>query len=612
VAKLRGSVRNLLAYFGGVLGHRPHRRRQTRGRILTVITMLLAGQVIVIGGEALSLAPPAAAAAAATCRGGVKCFGNGDAAWDHYYNDPANTSTWSAFCKGGGGKVVVSAFGVPACGPTGETNIATPGSGGGYTPGFQCVELSERFLYVSRGWAALPGNGAQVAGNYSAKYGAPLVSNGTAGEAPQPGDVMSFSNTSGFTDTGHTGVVTASKVNSSGNGTIDLLSENIGPKGRETGNLSTFKVTNWKVARVFGYAYSEWVQSGTHDSDLQAVSCTSARFCMAAGYITDPDGTTGQTLIEKWNGTRWTVVSSPNAPVSRLDGVSCASTTFCMAVGAYYDYAAGKIQTMAEKWNGENWSRAGSPNTGPRGDQLSAVSCTGASSCMAAGSYYTNSGSVQTMAEKWNGKNWSLVKSPNASGTLSDDLLAVSCAGPAFCMAAGYAAGATSSQTLAEKWNGTRWSLVSSPKVSGQDVQLSGVSCRGAGYCMAVGYLVGATFTSTLAEHWNGTRWSLVSSPDTSSTPDDSLNAASCPSTSFCVAAGQYADSANFKTLAEKWNGTRWGLMSSPNPDNSSLTGDQLFAVSCTGAGFCMAAGVDSNGSLIAKWNGNKWTTVRS
>src|SRR5579871_1464470 len=158
---------------------------RVRGRILGGVIMLLAAQVIIIGGGALTLAPPAAAA---SCRGGVKCFGKGDAAWDKYYADPANTSTWSAFCKGGGGKVVKSALGVPACGPTGETNIGTPGSGGGYTPGFQCVELSERFLYVSRGWNAQPGNGAQVAKAYSDKYGAPLVRNGTAGEAPQAGD----------------------------------------------------------------------------------------------------------------------------------------------------------------------------------------------------------------------------------------------------------------------------------------------------------------------------------------------------------------------------------------------------------------------------------------
>jgi hypothetical protein len=129
---------------------------------------------------------------------------------------------------------------------------------------------------------------------------------------------------------------------------------------------------------------------------------------------------------------------------------------------------------------------------------------------------------------------------------------------------------------------------------------------------MAVGYLAGGTFTSTLAEKWNGTGWSLVNSPNASSTQGNYLNAASCPSTSFCVAAGEYAASTNFRTLAEKWNGTRWSLLSSPNPNDGGLSGDQLFAVSCTGAAFCMAAGVDSKGSLIVQWNGSKWTTVRS
>ena len=208
---------------------------------------VLAVTVAVVG--ALVLAPSAGA------------FGSGNAAWKAYYNAPSNESTWEAFCNAGGGREVAHGDGVMACGPTGGTSIEIPG--GISTPGFQCVELSERFLYITHGWGTIGANGAQVAERYASAHRAPLITNGTAGVTPHVGDVMSFSKISNFSDTGHTGVVIASSVDSSGNGTITLLSENIGlPEG--TGNSSVVKVAGWHVANLFGeFPYTEWVQSGS-------------------------------------------------------------------------------------------------------------------------------------------------------------------------------------------------------------------------------------------------------------------------------------------------------------------------------------------------------------
>jgi hypothetical protein len=56
---------------------------------------------------------------------------------------------------------------------------------------------------------------------------------------------------------------------------------------------------------------------------------------MAAGA--DYTGTYDQTLIEKWNGSTWSLVSSPNRSSTQdndLDGVSCVSSSFCMAAGS--------------------------------------------------------------------------------------------------------------------------------------------------------------------------------------------------------------------------------------------------------------------------------------
>jgi len=189
-------------------------------------------------------------------RGG---FGPGNAAWNAYYSDPTNTSTWAPYCAGGGGTVVKSADGVPACGPTGSTIIIlkSPHRLTIETPGFQCVELSDRFLYVHWGYLAKPGNGDQVVASYGRGYRIPVVTNGTVGSAPQVSDVMSFSANSNFQDSdgGHTGVVVGSSVNSSGNGSIMLLDEN----DNDTAGLNTIAVSNWVVQSYGPYSYIEWL-----------------------------------------------------------------------------------------------------------------------------------------------------------------------------------------------------------------------------------------------------------------------------------------------------------------------------------------------------------------
>jgi len=187
-------------------------------------------------------------------------FGPGDAAWTNYYAAPSNTSTWGPYCAGGGGSVVQSADGVPACGPTGTTTIELPSPSNLTieTPGFQCVELSDRFLYVHDGLLAQPANGDQVVAEYGAKFSIPIVANGTANNAPQTSDVISFSANSNFQDSdgGHVAVVVGSTVGSSGNGTISVLDEN----DNDTAGLRSIAVDDWVVQPYGSYTYIEWLE----------------------------------------------------------------------------------------------------------------------------------------------------------------------------------------------------------------------------------------------------------------------------------------------------------------------------------------------------------------
>jgi hypothetical protein len=211
-------------------------------------------------------------------------------------------------------------------------------------------------------------------------------------------------------------------------------------------------------------------------------------------------GDANETLVESWNGTSWSVVTSPDpgAGANLLYGVSCTGATSCEAVGDDQPVVDGDSETLVESWNGTSWSVATSPNQGSDDNFLSGVSCPSATSCQAVGVY--DNGSVdQTLVESWNGTSWSIAASPDQPDA-ANQLEAVSCAGPASCTAVGYDQSGSVDQTLIESWNGTSWTIASSPDQGVSDNYLYGVSCTSTTSCVAAGYDLNASVGDTLIE----------------------------------------------------------------------------------------------------------------
>ena len=161
------------------------------------------------------------------------------------------------------------------------------------------------------------------------------------------------------------------------------------------------------------------------------MSCTSSTNCVAIGSYNNSSNV-GQTLVETWNGTSWSIISSPNENGNQLNGVSCTSSTNCMAVGFYTVVVVVKpgfppinvIQTMVETWNGTTWSVITSPNEGTDElNQLLGVSCTSSTNCVAVG--FWDFGTSQTLVETWDGTSWSVTPSPSLQG--NDDDLSETC-----------------------------------------------------------------------------------------------------------------------------------------------------------------------------------------
>ena len=361
--------------------------------------------------------------------------------------------------------------------------------------------------------------------------------------------------------------------------------------------------------------------SDVEDSKLFGVSCPSASACTVVGdYLTRPSNNFGRdiTLAERWNGTSWSIQTTANptgAAESRLFGVSCLSADACTAVGYQID-SAGYDVPLAERWDGTNWSiqTTPTPNGGTQDSKLYGVSCSSASACTAVG-YYDNSdvpdAPISTLAERWDGTRWSIQSTPNPTGPVgvASELLAVSCAAADACTAVGRRTrdyNGNAYLTLAERWDGTRWSIQTTPDPAGaQSTVLQGLSCTSTDACTAIGaYENSAESWLTLAERWDGTRWSIQTTPNP--TAASYLQGVSCTTASACTAVGNYYTSQGVWTLAERWDGTKWSTQTTPTPPNGSI----LLDVSCASATACTAVGFNNfpDEPLAERWDGTSWS----
>src|SRR6185312_16572230 len=135
---------------------------------------------------------------------------------------------------------------------------------------------------------------------------------------------------------------------------------------------------------------------------------------------------------------------------------------------------------------------------------------------------------------------WNVVSSPSPGG---DDVLfgAAAVPGTNQIWSVGRFDGSDGFyHTLTELWDGSSWSLVPSPNVANTNNLLNGVALVSASDVWAVGLSNsdGIHPGLTLIEHWNGTSWTIVSSP--SPTDFNFFNAVAGASANDVWAVGDY------------------------------------------------------------------------
>jgi YVTN family beta-propeller protein len=343
---------------------------------------------------------------------------------------------------------------------------------------------------------------------------------------------------------------------------------------------------------------------GTAGSSLDAVSCVGTTFCMAAGnFISSSSSSLDQNLVETWNGTAWSIVSSRDegSGSNGLASVSCVSSSFCVAVGSSQKTSSSSIyQSLIESWNGATWSVVSSPDKGSGDNELNTVSCVSSSFCVAGGSHASGS-STKTLVESWNGTKWSIVTSPN-EGTTST-LEGVSCVNARDCKAVGIG---SDDYGLIESWNGKAWSTVKAPTLPESD-RLYSISCVSSKDCQAVGWVYYEERPFAFALEWNGSAWH---SHAVSNNFDSQLFGVTCVNADDCQAVGIYAATAAPHTLVESWNGSTWTESPSANvgPQGEGFNGDnydRIDAVACGTTDNCFAVGGSSAspGTTLIEWS---------
>jgi hypothetical protein len=257
-------------------------------------------------------------------------------------------------------------------------------------------------------------------------------------------------------------------------------------------------------------------------------------------------------VAEHWDGTRWNVLtpaSPPGALRTDLRAVSCPRRRGCIAVGVAYFPGPGRFavpRPLVERWSGAGWTVQPASDPGSTDLSLDDVSCSHIDVCTAVG-YYHKPGTGQVpLVERRDGGAWAVQETPAIPDQVYNQFSGVSCPSRRFCEAVGFVTTSTTTSGIAERWDGTSWTLEPTPGPLSGPSQLLGVTCGPRGRCSAVG---------TVLENPTG----------------------------------------NERPLAERRTPAGWSVEPTPLPPGGIF--GRLWSVSCSGGGSCTAVGWWGTGS---------------
>jgi hypothetical protein len=250
-----------------------------------------------------------------------------------------------------------------------------------------------------------------------------------------------------------------------------------------------------------------------------------------------------QPLAAHFDGASFGVVLTPTlSQGGNFYSVAAAAGNDVWAVG--YQNVGSSINTLIEHWDGTSWSIVSSPKL-PNGAYLQAITAISSADVWAAGDINVSKEGI--LMEHWDGTSWSVVQNPAFAGV--GPIYGISASGSGNVWAVG--------GTTSLHFDGTNWNKVAaSPKINtGSVTVLSSTDVWAAG----IGSLTRNGFPRGLIEHWDGTSWSIVSTPWPNTRVSGGLGSIAGVSSSDIWATGSDAG-----PLIENWNGTSWSDVAFP------------------------------------------------
>ena len=166
--------------------------------------------------------------------------------------------------------------------------------------------------------------------------------------------------------------------------------------------------------------------------------------------------------------------------------------------------------------------------------------------------------------------------------------------------------------TFAEHYDGKAWTVVRTPNAGPNFNSFYGLAAAD-GAAWAVGMRLNASFQDrALVEVWNGHQWSIADTPQPGSVRDMLFGAGALSRTDVWVVGDEEGRNHVFETLAEHYDGTKWTVSRTPDPGTS---GNHLYAVYAVSRNDVWAVGQRLDGrtpdqALVEHWDGDRWSVV--
>jgi hypothetical protein len=311
--------------------------------------------------------------------------------------------------------------------------------------------------------------------------------------------------------------------------------------------------------------------NGSSVNELFGVAAISPTDIWSVGFqSTGATNAPDQTLAEHYNGSAWTVVSTPNFGngFNDLNGVVATDSNDVWAVGNTQN--VGIFYNLVETWNGVSWSAVATPQPSSTVNSLGGITAVGHNNLYAAGFYRDNiTGQDKTLVIHWNGAAWTAMTTPNP-GTGNNVLETIFATSATDIWAVGYyrLSPGTAAVSLIEHFDGVSWTAQTGAN-PGTDNILFNVSAVSATDAWAVGFSNSGSIDTTLTEHLVAGVWTAVASPNIGTGNNDLFGLVTISPTNAWASGFGKPDTLTTTgglTLALHWDGTSWTQQTSESP----------------------------------------------